>query len=163
MKNYILTMSWKLWVIGCYKSWLEVQAREVIYNEVAGNWLINSDRFWELHEKYRTLPISEKIAWEGARNPLPGECEGSISCTLGYINATEGQYLSFYPNGSHTEEALTTIMDFLKRDHYHQIDPEEYADLRKEIEKLRAIVIKTSSAKKATILQQLDRLATRKK
>lgn len=146
-----------------YKSWLEAQAREVIYNEVGGNWLINSDRFWELHEKYHALPIGDKIAWEGASNPLPGECEGSISCNLGYINKTEGKYLSFYPNGSHAEEALTTIADFLKPDHYHQIDPEEHADLRKETEKLRAIVIKTSSARKAAILQQLDQLATRKK
>lgn len=146
-----------------YQSWLEAQAREVIYNEVAGNWLINSDRFWELHEKYRALPIGEKIAWAGASNPLPGECEGSISCSLGYINKTEGKYLSFYPNGSHAEEALTTIADFLKPDHYHQIDPEEHPDLRKETEKLRAVILKTSSARKATLLQQLDRLATGKK
>lgn len=146
-----------------YQSWLEAQAREVIYNEVAGNWLINSDRFWELHEKYRALPIGDKIAWAGASNPLPGECEGSISCTLGYINKTEGKYLFFYPNGSHAEEALTTIADFLKRDHYHQIDPEEHADLRKETEILRAVILKTSSTKKATLLQQLDRLATGKK
>lgn len=144
-----------------YKSWLEAQSREVIYNEVGGNWLIDSNRFWELHEKYRALPIGEKIAWAGASNPLPGECEGSISCALGYINATEGQYLSFYPNGSHAEEVLTTIADFLKIDDYHLTYPEERVNLRKEIEKLRAVLIKTSSAKKATLLQQLDRLTTR--
>ncbi len=146
-----------------YQSWLEAQAREVIYNEVAGNWLINSDRFWDLHEKYRALPIGDKIAWAGASNPLPGECEGSVSCWLGHINATEGKYLSFYPNGSHAEEALTTIADFLKPDDYSRIDPEEHADLRKETEKLRAVILKTSSARKATLLQQLDRLAARKK
>ncbi|MDG4583108.1 MAG: hypothetical protein P9E67_03315 [Candidatus Competibacter sp.] len=145
-----------------YKSWLEAQVREVIYNEVAGNWLIDSDRFWELHEKYHTLPIGEKIAWEGASNSLPGECEGSISCMLSHINLTEGKYLYFYPNGYHAEEALTAIADFLKSDHYHLTYPEEHVDLRKEAEKLHAVVLKTQTPKKQRFCNSLTSLQPEK-
>lgn len=148
-----------------FPSWLEAQAKQhlIFYNEPGGQWIVNSDQFWELHKKYQTLSIGERIAYEGARNSLGGECEGSLSCSLSAINLTSGKYLAFYPQGgAHTEEALTAIDDSLKS--YlatYNVEPNERADLRREIDKLRATVMKTSSTRNNAILRQLDQLASR--
>jgi len=144
---------------------LEEQAEQhlIFYNEPNGQWIVSSSQFWELHKKYQTLPIGDQIAYEGARNLLGGECEGSLPCNLSAINLTSGKYLVFYPQGgAHTEEVLTAIDDSLKS--YlttYSVEPNERADLRREIDKLRATVMKTSSTQKNAILRQLDQLASR--
>ncbi len=56
-----------------YKNFLRASEKEVVYSEPSGEWYVRSDLFWELRSKYNELPIAEEIAWEAAKNPIPGE------------------------------------------------------------------------------------------
>src|SRR6185436_4079948 len=80
----------------------------------AGQWLVKSDLFWNLQKRYATLAIADQIAWEGARNYLPGECEGYIPCHLSSVNLTDGKYLKLYPKGAHVSESLDSIIETLE-------------------------------------------------
>src|SRR5919199_5581984 len=58
-----------------YKQWVAERDSEIVYSEPAGQWFVRADLFWDLQKKYRDLPVAERIAWEAAQTPLPGECE----------------------------------------------------------------------------------------
>jgi hypothetical protein len=144
-----------------YSTWIKANNDAINYSEPGGQWLLQSDLFWRLADTFRDLPIAERIAWEAASNQLGGECEDDISCNLGALNLTEGRYLNLYPRGAHAEEALGNIQETLKSiTEMTQAPSEMAAQYRKDgldqITALRASVTKTTSAKKAPILQQLD-------
>lgn len=151
-----------------YKEFLEKNADEVVYSEPSGKWLVRSELFWTLREKYKTLPVAEEIAWTAAQNPIPGECEGYINCYLYLLRATEGEYLNFYPNGKYSREALKKLTDFLepiaadaqeKAVYSSATDTSDRADFNKYLTELRAIVSKTPHLEKSKTLAQIKRIA----
>jgi hypothetical protein len=144
-----------------YANWIKSQEDSVIYNEPAGQWLVISDLFWELQKKYSDLPVAERIAWEAANNPLPGECEGYFPCYLASFNRTKGRYLDLYPGGDHAEEAIdeiATSLDEIRKasDEASPPEPEERAEARKELNKLRETVAGASGKRKAELLKHID-------
>jgi hypothetical protein len=150
-----------------YRDWLKAHQQEIVYSEPSGEWLVRSDLFWNLERMYHRAPIAERIAWEAAQNPLPGECEGDEVCEFLYVNATDGQYLRLHPSGAHAGEALKNLEEALvseelastlkskSRDKYAVMQRE---DLIKALAELRLTLSKTSSPEKAALLKQLDKL-----
>jgi len=144
-----------------FSTWIKTNKDAIIYSEPGGQWLLQSELFWRLADSFRDLPIAERIAWEAAKNPLPGECEGDSTCNIGAMNLMEGKYLNLYPRGAHAEEALDQILEFLKSGYEFTktadpLDAQSREFGLKEVTTLRASVTKTTSAKKAQVLQQLS-------
>jgi hypothetical protein len=151
-----------------YKDFLQKNADQVVYSEPSGKWLVRSELFWALREKYKNLPIAEEITWAAAQNPIPGECEGYINCYLYLLRATEGEYLNFYPNGKYSREALKKLTDFLepiaadasqKAVYSSATDTSDRADFNKYLTELRAIVSKSPHLEKSKTLAQIKRIA----
>lgn len=92
-----------------YKSLIERNQNDIVYSEPAGQWLVVSDRFWDLSRRSKTPSISDDIAWTAAQNPLPGECEGFVNCNVSTLNLTYGRYLNTFPRGRHSLTALSRI------------------------------------------------------
>ena len=46
---------------------------------------------WNLEEKYHTLPIADRIAWEAAENWPPSDCEGDEVCCF-FVSEGEIRY-----------------------------------------------------------------------
>ncbi|MBI4854443.1 MAG: SH3 domain-containing protein [Acidobacteria bacterium] len=153
---------------GLYKSWLKKQDPKIVYNEPAGSWEVRSDMFWDLQKKYSFLPVGDKIAWEAARNVIPGECEGYFPCYIAAINLSLGEYLSLYPNGKYSQEALQEIQDvvngFLEdlknpEQSYRFLDEaESRKDAQGQLNKLQKQISKVPGAKTVTISKQIEQL-----
>jgi hypothetical protein len=151
-----------------YQSWIKAQEKNIVYSEPAGQWFVRSELFWNLQKRYSSLPIADEIAWEGANNPLPGECEGYLPCHIHLTVETLGNYLKLYPSGVHAEEALKLlteelqpIVEDLKEQKIYETSKEDYAGLQKDIAALRAVVVKTTGRNKTQVLNQLDQIAKR--
>jgi hypothetical protein len=154
---------------GEYKAWLKKQDARIVYNEPAGSWEVRSDMFWDLQKKYSSLPIGDKIAWEAANNPIPGECEGYLPCYIIALGRTDGEYLSLYPQGKYSEEALKNISenlnefleDLKKADQTYTFpnDVETRKDLQDSLSELKKYLSKLPSAKTSTIFKNIDLLA----
>ena len=127
---------------------------------------MRADLRWDLRKKYQDLPVAERIAWEAAQTPLPGECEGDLGCTLYYVSATNGNYLKLYPRGAHAAEALGGVAETFKyvtddmrgTEHVYQVQPDEKADFKKTLATLRGQLTPVSSPKSAELLKQLDEI-----
>jgi hypothetical protein len=138
---------------------------EIVYNEPAGQWIVRSEKFWQLAEKYKDLPIGDDIAWAAAENPLPGECEGYIPCALHWTRITSGKYLEGFPNGKHRDAAMKNIEELIS-----DLDPkdesagtwptedEEKTELNQTLDELAAIVAKTDGQQKESILADIEKL-----
>lgn len=148
-----------------HRSFLKRNDKDIVYSEPAGEWYVRSTRFWNLRKKYATLPIADKIAWTAAENNLPGECEGFVNCYLGKIRMTHGEYLTLYPKGSYSRQAVKQIVEFLK---YMEEDvalptknlegPTDQSDRTQFVEviqELRSILSKVSQPETAKALSQL--------
>ncbi len=152
-----------------YKSWVKEHEPEIVYSEPAGQWYVRSELLWNLHRKYAALPSAERIAWEAARTPLPGECEGYLPCYLYKETITNGRYLKLYPRGAHADAALASISEFFGHvtedargaNPVFEVPREDRAAFRKSVAELRAQLALVPAAKKARLLAQLDRLARR--
>lgn len=152
-----------------YKNWTTEREREIVYSEPAGQWFVRADLFWDLQKKYKDLPIAERIAWEGAQTPLPGECEGYLPCTLFYLSATAGKYLQLYPHGAHADAALDSVgeefkgivMDLNASNPVYQVPTEDRAEFRKTVAALRAELSPVANEKSAQLLKQLDEIERR--
>ncbi len=151
-----------------YKPFLERNASDVIYHEPAGMWIVKSDSFWELHSRYKKHKIGEKIAWYGAKNPLPGECEGYVVCHLNYLRVTTGEYLNFYPNGKYSKQALKDVINMLqpivadlpeKRTYTPASDISDRAEFNRILSELRKIISKMPYLEKNKALEQIRRIA----
>lgn len=150
-----------------YKTFLASNEKDVTYSEPSGEWYIRSELFWELHGKYKELPIAEEIAWEAAQNPIPGECEGDVICYLYLFRATDGEYLNFYPNGKHSRKALANMTDLLEpmvadlknaSVYSPPLDISDRAEFNRFLTELRAIISKMTDAGKASALRQITQL-----
>lgn len=146
------------------RDFLKTYDDQIIYSEPSGEWYVRSEKFWDLHNKNK----SDEIAWEAAKNPLAGECEGYINCHLFYIRQTDGEYLNLYPEGKHSPEALTNITNMLepivadltdKAVYNGPSDVSDRAEFNKVISELRAIISKLSFIEKEKSLQQLEKIA----
>jgi len=151
-----------------YKDFLKAQENEIVYNEPAGQWLVTSNQFWDLHTKYKDSTVSDTIAWEAANNPLPGECEGYVNCYLFDMRMRFGEYLNLHPNGSRAAEALKNMTDYLspiaadikqKTVYNGPTDVTDRAEFNNLIAELRTIVARLSFVEKEKTLQQLRQIA----
>ncbi|HMO81243.1 MAG TPA: hypothetical protein PKD24_10670 [Pyrinomonadaceae bacterium] len=149
-----------------YASLIKEHEEEIVYNEPAGQWIVRSDRFWVLAEKYKDLPIADDIAWVAANNPLPGECEGFVNCYLHWMRITHGRYLEAFPEGKYREDALKEIGDLvsdLNRDKDKSPDmwpteEEELAEFRATLDVLVKIMSGTDSPQKEAVLADIEKL-----
>jgi hypothetical protein len=151
-----------------YQDFLKSQDENVVYSEPSGEWYVRAPLFWDLHSKYTATPTGEKIAWEAAKNPLPGECEGYVNCYIFLLRMTDGEYLNFYPNGTHSVEALRNITNFLqpiasdadaKKVYNGPTDVSDRAEFNSLITELRVIISRLPNTEKERALQQLKKIA----
>lgn len=153
-----------------YKSFIAKVGTQASYSEPSGEWLVASTLFWDLHTRYPSSPVSERIAWEAANNSLPGECETDIGCHLYVLSITDGQYLTLYPSGENAQaalngmnETLEWIVDVVNGPEIEGFldDAEWKRDTLKTCTTLRGIVSKTSGAKRDEVLQKLASVEAR--
>ena len=152
-----------------YKSWTDEREKEIVYSEPAGQWYVNSNAFWNLHSKYKDLPVAERIAWEGSQTPLPGECEGYLPCYVYKETQTSGRYLKLYPRGAHADAALASLAESFGHiteglrgnNPGYEVPREDLPDFRRSITALRAQLALVPAPKKARVLAQLDEIARR--
>jgi hypothetical protein len=148
-----------------HKSLLRKNAKLIIYSDPSAEYYVRSNLFWELQKKYKNLPIAEDIAWAGAQNSLPGECEGFVDCNFYIIRSTDAQYLNLYPNGKHRKMALKEIADHLalmstERSSYTgPSNPAEKADFAKVVDEIRKILSMVSDPGRARPLALIDQVA----
>lgn len=151
-----------------YKDFLKTQEKEIVYNEPAGQWLVVSNEFWDLHNKYKKSTVSDSIAWEAANNPLPGECEGYVNCYLFDMRMRFGEYLNLHPNGKNAAEALKNMTDYLspivadlqaKAVYNGPSDVTDRAEFNNLIAELRTIIARLPFVEKEKTLQQLRQIA----
>ncbi|MDQ4120885.1 MAG: SH3 domain-containing protein [Acidobacteriota bacterium] len=151
-----------------YKTFIEKQKANIVYSEPSAQWYVRSDLFWDLARKYKNLPAGEKIAWAGANNQLPGECEGYLNCHLYSLKATHGAYLEHFPRGAHAPESLKTIREWLepvaadaaKKEVYTApTEVSEKAEFYQTLKDLRVRISKTGLFEKDAVLRQLDKIA----
>jgi hypothetical protein len=143
-----------------FQGWIKTNQALIVYSEPGGQWMIKADVVWELAKQYRALAIGERIAWQAARLPLPGECEGDPTCNLAYLNRTVGQYLRLYPRGVHAEEAMKDVIESLgniveSSKSEEPVAAEYKADSLKEAAALRTTIQGTASPSKARALDLL--------
>jgi hypothetical protein len=151
-----------------YKEFLKTNEKAIVYSEPAGKFLVASNQFWELHAKYRKSVISDKIAWEAALNPLPGECEGYVNCYLFDMRMRFGEYLNYHPKGEKAMEALTNLTNYLepivadaqeKTVYNGPTDVTDRAEFNNLIAELRTIVARLPFMEKEKTLRQLKIIA----
>jgi LysM repeat protein len=93
-----------------FRTWLNKQADKQLLEYSNGKWLVNSEAFWRLHDKYYPLPISDKIDWQAAENLNIGNCD--FECSLDWLNQTTVTYLKYHPTGKYVDQALNKILAF---------------------------------------------------
>lgn len=82
---------------------------DIYYHESAGQHFIYPEAFWKLAQTYKDDAIADEIAWQAARQQLPGETEGDPMAVLSFISTSEGKYLKMFPNGRYSAIALENI------------------------------------------------------
>ena len=151
-----------------YKEFLKAQENETVYSEPSGEWLVVSNQFWGLHNKYKKSTVSDSIAWEAANNPLPGECEGYVNCYLFDLRMRFGEYLNLHPNGKNAADALKNITDYLspivadskqKSIYNGPTDVTDRAEFNNLVAELRTIIARLPFVEKEKTLQQLRQIA----
>lgn len=150
-----------------YKNFIKANERDVVYSEPSGEWYVRAESLWDLHGKFVKTPIAEEIAWTAANTTIAGECEGYINCYLYNIRAMDGEYINFYPNGKHTQQALINIGNYLepfvadikdKTVYTPPSDISDRAEFNRFLTELRAIVSKPSNIEKNKVLKQINDL-----
>lgn len=96
-----------------YRDWLTGHETLVTYSEPAGEWLLQPDAVWTMHETHRTSAAADDIAWFAVTNGYPGECEGYVPCYANILNWLDGEYLRRHPRGRHAAEAVTSVQSSL--------------------------------------------------
>jgi len=149
------------------KSILKRNEKDIVYSEPSGEWLVRSDRYWDLRKKYSKLPIAQEIAWTAANTSIPGECEGYAPCYVYAMRITDGEYLSLYPTGKYARKAIDNLLGSIKpivddikpaETYSGPGEGEERADFKKHLDELTAIVKKTKQPKTAALLAQIKKL-----
>lgn len=150
-----------------YKDFLAANEKEVVYSEPSAEWLVRSNVVWELHGQYKDLPVGEEIAWLGAQNRLPGECEGYVNCYLYLLRVTSGEYLNFYAGGKYGKEALSNIDEVLepitadlknKSIYNAATDISDRAEFNRLLTELRTIISKVPHVEKTQTLKLINQI-----
>jgi hypothetical protein len=151
-----------------YREFIKMHEKSVIYSDPAAEWYVVSNLFWDLRKKYATTTTADQIAWQGAENPLPGECEGYVNCYLFSERMTNGEYLRLHPNGKKATEALANLTRFLssvvedldkKTSFTGPTDVTDRAEFNNLLAELRTIVSRLPLPEKEKTLQQLKQIA----
>ena len=122
-----------------YVTFLKQRKDLIFYAEIAGQYIINPDAYWDLSEKYADNPVGDDMTWYAANAMSGGECEGMTYCMLMRALGNEGEYLRRYPEGKYSKMAIKV----LSQDYQYVIEnnfgknaenysKREQADLRKE-------------------------------
>jgi hypothetical protein len=150
-----------------YRSWLAAHDPIVVYSEPSGEWLIESDLIWRVHDEHRRSAAAETIAWLAVENRLPGECEGYVPCYASGLNLLEGEYLRRHPDGARAAEALeqvyqalTNALELLARpDGSDFLNPAtDCGDLRASLVPLRDAIIGAPDGASSQAIVAADRL-----
>ena len=155
-----------------YKTWLkkQLQERHIYHDDVqstaAGHsvWHLHAHLFWKLHDKYYPLPITDRIAWAGARNSVGGICYGYFECDLRNLEDTTMSYLKYHPTGKYVAEALeemATVLDNIIDQNQVLFESKESLKWLRHFAVLRATVERTTHPKKAQVLGKIDKLQKR--
>jgi len=150
-----------------YKRWASEHESEIVYSEPSGEWYVRADLLWDLQAKYKDLPVAERIAWEAAQTPLPGECEGDLTCDLYYLSATSGRYVKLYPRGEHAADALKSVEELVNAvvedsrsaNHVYEVPAASDAEFAKLLATLRSQLTPAAGPAATRILKQLDAIA----
>lgn len=143
---------------------------EIAYGEPQGQWYVRADAFWALHDRYRALPIAERIAWSAATQDLPGECEADPTCIFSFVEITVGRYLSLHPRGAHAAAALRNMAEplaFVETEtrathaQFCTASGAEYTVKRERITALARVVAASAGAERARVAELLRKLAER--
>ena len=94
-------------------AWLDRHERRLSYFEIGGQWGVEPEWYWALHDAYRDDPLADRIAWTASRQDPPGECEGYFPCYVGRFLYGEFEYLRRHPDGAYVPETLQSILDYL--------------------------------------------------
>jgi hypothetical protein len=149
------------------KQWAAEHESEIVYSEPSGEWYVRAELLWDLQAKYKDLPLAESIAWEALKTPLPGECEGDVTCNLYYLSETSGRYLKLYPRGAHSADALKSLEetfnavleDSRTANHMYEVPSASDADFKKTLATLRGQLSPAATPRAAHALKQLDDIA----
>ncbi len=91
-----------------------------------------------------------------------------MPCYIYLSRLTDGEYLKLYPEGAHASVALKSmaegyspiVSDLREQKIYDKpTDESERAELKKTLDELRAIVMKTTVPEKDEVLKQIDQIA----
>jgi hypothetical protein len=153
-----------------YRNWLAEHEMLVVYSEPAGEWLVQTDAVWRVHDAHRAAVAADEIAWFAVTNGYPGECEGYVPCYANILNWLDGEYLRRHPKGRHASDAVEQVRfsldgalknlsgpaakDFLNPD-------TDCGDLRAGLEPLRRAVLNSNGAGRSEAIALLDRLMSR--
>lgn len=148
-----------------YREWHKAHRAEVINNEFAGTFNLQTDLLWDLEAKYHTTPVADRIAWAAAENPQPSDCEGDELCNFfGWAGAIK--YLNLHPNGANASLALKYLNELLTDEVIETANGEggeQYmveirANLKKLLSSLRLALAKVSAPEKAELRKKLERV-----
>jgi LysM repeat protein len=150
-----------------YQDWLEIQQKQgfIDYDVQSEKWQVKPQAFWHLHEQYYPLPITERIAWMMANQPVNEECQ-NFFCQLQQLEDHLLKYLKYHPQGEYRIVATTKIKEILA--HYASqqsllADDQVMGNVEKkkwltQLMILRAIVARTQFPAKDEMMQALDKL-----
>jgi len=149
-----------------YAAWLASRKADVVYDEPGGQWMVRDTAVWTVHQKHAASPVADEIAWFGATNGLPGECEGHIACYLSVQNLLTGEYLRLHPAGRHAAEAVDATVASLDafapagivRASYHFDRTSECVELTKAVTALSSAIQRTKAPGRDSALARLAAL-----
>ena len=106
--------------------WVEQHKAYLVYNEPPGQWIVPANHFWNLHDKYREDPNTERgrqflliIADTAIGHRFPGECEGYLDCNLSEHHGVERngriEYIERHTDGHMTPFFLWHVIEDLEQ------------------------------------------------
>jgi hypothetical protein len=150
-----------------YLDWLEGRKTAVMWNEVAGGWMLSPQAFADLHTQYRDSSSADAIAWAEVENGLAGECEGYLPCYIESANKREGEYLRRHSNGRRVGDALSRLdgaatLWAASLDKLDAFNAERDCEaVKKSLTPLRAAVVATTVVERGSTLERIDAIGGR--
>jgi hypothetical protein len=125
------------------EAWLNSQSCHIYFcGEECYSWMVKPEVFWDLHDKFPDLVVTDDLGWAAATNPRGHGCEGSASCELSKWNASMGEYLKRHPQGKYVFLAIEKLMDICEEIQAGKLSVDELAtpaNLQEAIESVSAV------------------------
>lgn len=128
------------------------------FDELGGGWMVPASAYWALHDAAKDTAIAEVIAYEAAKAPIPGECEGSLACALSVLELGEGRYLSLYPRGAHSAEIGARMAEALLSFETLPFDEADAAEVHKGLASLKKIIAGLEPSAQKKLLASVTRI-----